>query len=70
MLDPDIYEQELMEGRGRPIPGYVSIVQEARYWNVSPMEIMEWPMEWVRKGQIVREAEALAQRRMTEKYKR
>ena len=45
----------------QPLPEFVAIVQEARYWGVSPMEIMEWPIEWVTNGQIVREAENKAQ---------
>lgn len=48
-------------GLQEPLPEFVSIVQEARYWNVSPMEILEWPIEWITNGRIVREAEGKAQ---------
>lgn len=55
-------------GLQEPLPGFVDIVHEARYWNVSPMEILEWPIEWVINGRIVREAEGKAQRMMSKTW--
>lgn len=70
MADPDIYEVELAEGRGTPIPDYVSIVQDARFWRITPMDVLNMPVEWVRAGRIVRQAEARAQAQAAERYKR
>lgn len=70
MSDPDIYEVELREGRGTPIPDYVSIVQEARFWRITPQEVLDMPMEWIRAGRIVRQAEHQAQAQHAERYKR
>lgn len=48
-------------GRATPLPDYVAIVLDAKYWGVSPMEILEWPLKWVESGRIMREAENIAQ---------
>ncbi len=70
MVDPDVFEQEVYEGRGRPVPDYVAIVQEARFWRITPMEVLEMPMEWIRAGRIVREAEAQAQQQLSARHTR
>jgi len=57
-----MYQTELSYGREEPLPEYFWIIREARYWGVSPMEIREWPMEWIWRSRLVQEAEAEARR--------
>ena len=57
-------------GLAEPIPEYVAIVQEARYWNITPMELLNMPMEWVTAGRVVREAEAKAQQAVSNRHMR
>lgn len=58
-------------GLQKPLPDEVNeaiaIIDDAKWWGVSPMEIMEWPIEWITKGRIVRAAQAKAQKTISER---
>lgn len=52
-----MFEVEAREGRERPIPDYVDVVLDAKYWGLTPMEMLDMPLEWAEAGRIVREAQ-------------
>ncbi len=60
MTQPGIHETNVRLGLESPLPDFLQVIDDAKYWGVSPMEIQEWPMEWVTNGRIMRKAERLA----------
>ena len=62
-----MFEVEVAAGRGEPLPDYVSIVLDAQWWGVSPMELETWPLAWIQRGQIVRTAQNRAQEKLQQR---
>jgi len=52
------------------MPEYVKTIQVAKYYGVSPMEVMEWPQYWIAATFIYMNAEHAAQEKAQQKQQK